>query len=125
MDKILFFSNETYTEMVYEVEFSKSKKIKEINTENYQRLWRFDIITWEAEKLVVRLKKTTQDTNQKIGHGGRNQIEKGLHLRHKNITKEMIVIYLNLFANYEKKRNVSKNGLVFLAAKWMQEVKWT
>ncbi|XP_053607024.1 KRAB-A domain-containing protein 2-like [Plodia interpunctella] len=114
--------------MIKKVKSAKSKMSNK-KPEDYQRLRRFDVITiGEAEKLIVPVKEDNtfrfyvseseifqilHETHLKLGHGGRNLMEKEINLRYKNITREMIVIYLNLCGdNCEKKGNISKKGLL-------------
>ncbi|XP_018564473.2 KRAB-A domain-containing protein 2-like [Anoplophora glabripennis] len=121
-----FFTNESYTEMIEKVKSAKSKKSHK-KPEDYQRLRRFDIMAvGETEKLIVPVKdnmiryyvknneifQILHDTHLSVGHGGRNRMEKELNFRYKNITREMIAIYLNLCESCEKKRSVPKKGLV-------------
>lgn len=120
--------------------FSKSayltiQKVKESKTkvtlklpEEYQRLCKYDVVSIGGiEKLIVPVKEgnlikyyvhieeifqVLHDAHIAIGHGGRNHMEKELSTKYKNITKEMIVIYLNLCEICQKKQNVPKKGLV-------------
>jgi len=52
------------------------------------------------------------DTHLAIGHGGRNRMEYELNKKYKNITRESIVLYLNLC---QKKGSTAKKGLVVKA----------
>lgn len=121
-----FFTSETYTEMIKKVKSSKSKESHKI-PEDYQRLRRFDVMTvGEIEKLIVPVKdndiiryyvknkeifKILHETHLAVGHGGRNRMEKELNMNYKNITREMIAIYLNMCEKCEKKRKVPKKGI--------------
>jgi len=46
------------------------------------------------------------------GHGGRNQMEHELNAKYNNITREGLMIYLNLREPCQKKGNSVKKGLV-------------
>lgn len=118
-----FFTSESYTEMIQKVKSSKSK-VTNKKPEDYQRLRRFDVMTiGETEKMIVPVKEDNvirsyvrkedifqilHDTHIAIGHGGRNRMEKELNFRYKIITREMIVIYLNLCDNCEKNPTFQK-----------------
>ena len=52
------------------------------------------------------------ETHISNGHGGRNRMMKELKGKYKNITVELIVIYLNLCEPCQKKLSISKKGLV-------------
>lgn len=46
-----------------------------------------------------------------IGHGGRNRILKELKKKYKNITTEVVMIYLNLCESCKKKSKVPQKGI--------------
>uniref|UniRef100_A0A6P7HHG1 KRAB-A domain-containing protein 2-like n=1 Tax=Diabrotica virgifera virgifera TaxID=50390 RepID=A0A6P7HHG1_DIAVI len=112
------FTKTAYMEMIKKVKNSKSKQTNKTPSD-YQRLRRFDVMTIrEVEKLIVPVKEdnvikyyvhteeifdTLRDLHITIGHGGRNRMEKEVHSKFKNITREMIVIYLNLCMTCQKK----------------------
>jgi len=52
------------------------------------------------------------DTHLTIGHGGRNRMEYELNKKYKNITRESIMLYLNLCISCQKKSSTAKKGLV-------------
>ncbi|CAI6360566.1 unnamed protein product [Macrosiphum euphorbiae] len=52
------------------------------------------------------------DTHLTIGHGGRNRMEYELNKKYKNITRESIMLYLNLCISCQKKGSTAKKGLV-------------
>jgi len=52
------------------------------------------------------------DTHLIIGHGGRNRMEYELNKKYKNITRESIMLYLNLCKSCQKKGSTAKKGLV-------------
>ncbi|XP_073962116.1 uncharacterized protein isoform X2 [Choristoneura fumiferana] len=121
---IQFFTDESYEQMIAKVKFLKSKKSHK-KPGDYQRLRRFDVMSvGETEKLIVPVKddvircyvrnseifQILHDTHLTVGHGGRNRMEKELKMHYKNITREMIVIYLNLCDGCEKKYSVPKKG---------------
>lgn len=113
-----------YLELIEKVKTSKSKVVNK-KPEDYQRLRRFDVMTiGEKEKLIVPVEEGKEqirfyvhreeifqhlhDAHISIGHGGRNRMEKEINLKYKNITREMIVIYLNLCMTCEKKTQCTK-----------------
>lgn len=116
-----------YLELIEKVKTSRSKVVNK-KPEDYQRLRRFDVMTiGEKEKLIVPVEEGKEqirfyvhreeifqllhDAHIAIGHCGRNRMEKELNSKYKNITREMIVTYLNLCMTCEKK-SVTKKGLV-------------
>jgi hypothetical protein len=117
-----------FLELIEKVKSSKSK-VANKKPEDYQRLRRFDVMTiGEKEKLIVPVKEGKEqirfyvhleeifqllhDAHVSTGHGGRNRVEKEINLKYKNITREMIVAYLNLCMTCEKKHSVPRKGLV-------------
>ncbi|XP_060864326.1 KRAB-A domain-containing protein 2-like [Metopolophium dirhodum] len=52
------------------------------------------------------------ETHLLIGHGGRSRIEHELNIKYKNITREAIMLYLNLCESCQKKGSTIKKGLV-------------
>lgn len=51
-------------------------------------------------------------SNISIGHGGRNRLERELQEKYKNITRDSIMLYLNLCKTCQKKGSTVKKGLV-------------
>ncbi|KAK2715839.1 hypothetical protein QYM36_010414 [Artemia franciscana] len=121
------FTKSAYLDMIEKVKISKNK-VSNKKPEDYQRLRRFDIVSiGEEERLIVpasggnvmrfyvhteEIFQILHSTHVSIGHGGRNQMVNVLKLRYKNITREMIVTYLNLCVTCERKHSVSKKNLV-------------
>jgi zinc finger BED domain-containing protein 5/7/8/9 len=121
---IQFFTRASYADMIEKVKSCK-RKVAHKKPEDYQRLRRFDIMNvGRTEKLIVPVKEDKiiksfvhkdeifailHDTHLAIGHGGRNRMAKKLNLKYKNITREMIVTYLNLCETCEKKHIVQHN----------------
>lgn len=102
------FINDQYLSLIIKVKELKNKITKK-TAENYQRLARSDIVETEAsEKLIVLVKNEgdpshymyythLDETSQIIpGHGSRIRMIKELKLRYKNVTAEIIIVYLNL-----------------------------
>jgi len=52
------------------------------------------------------------ETHLSIGHGGRSRMEHELNNKYKNITREAIMLYLNLCESCQKKGSTIKKGLV-------------
>ena len=52
------------------------------------------------------------DTHLKIGHGGHTWMEKELQTKYKNVTKEIITLYLQVCKLCETKLSNLKKGLV-------------
>ncbi|XP_043855929.1 SCAN domain-containing protein 3-like [Dromiciops gliroides] len=124
------FSKEKYCQLIKEVKEAKAKAKKE--SVDYRRLARFDVILIQgSEKLIEAINGETDkiryylhnedlfdilhDTHLSIGHGGRTRMEKELQTKYKNITKEVIMLYLTLCrpcqqknSKPHKKCNVSK-----------------
>jgi hypothetical protein len=47
-----------------------------------------------------------------IGHGGRNSMEYEVNTKYKNITRDMIMLYLNSCESCKRKGSTVKKGLV-------------
>ncbi|XP_023214332.1 KRAB-A domain-containing protein 2-like, partial [Centruroides sculpturatus] len=121
------FTKSAYLSMIRKVKESKMKVTSKL-PEEYQRLRRYDVVSiGNLEKLIMPVKEDNaikyyvhteeifqilHDAHIAIGHGGRNRMEKELSTKYKNITREMIIIYLNLCEICQKKKNVPKKGLV-------------
>lgn len=119
---IQFFTTVTYAAMIEKVKAAKLVHPKQ-SREKYL-LHKFDVIDiGEEEKLIVPVKddntikyfvheeeifEILHDTHIAIGHGGRGRMDDKIHLTYKNITREMVVIYLNLceVCSHARKRNV-------------------
>jgi len=61
---------------------------------------------------IEELFNIIHDTHLTIGHGGRNHMEYELNKKYKNITRESIMLYLNLCISCQKKGSTAKKGLV-------------
>lgn len=121
------FTKSAYLEMIQKVKISKCK-LTDKKPEDYQRLRRFDVMNIQnIEKLIVPVKDDNviryythteeifdilHEAHVAIGHGGRNRMEKELNLKYKNITREMIVSYINFCVSCQTKHNIPKKGLV-------------
>jgi hypothetical protein len=96
---------------------------------DYRRLKRFDILkVSDEEKLIVPLKpgetniqyyvtndelfNILSETHIRTGHGGRTRMLKELQVRYKNITYEVIMLYLNLCKQCQMKYSAPKKGIV-------------
>lgn len=111
-------SKKAYQETIEKVKVTK-KKTANKKPEDYQRLRRYDILTiGNIEKLIVPVKQTDllkfythteevfeiiDETHISLGHAGRNKMSTELHSRFKNITREMIHIYIELCETCQKK----------------------
>ncbi|XP_057410154.1 SCAN domain-containing protein 3 isoform X2 [Balaenoptera acutorostrata] len=120
------FSKAKYCQLIREVKEAKAKAKKE--SVDYRRLARFDVILVQGhEKLIeavngeadkVRyylhsedLFDILHDTHLSIGHGGRTRMEKELQAKYKNITKEVIMLYLTLCKPCQQKNSKLKKVL--------------
>lgn len=124
-DNNFFFTNERYESVVREVKIAKAKKSGK-QVRDYRRIKRFDVIkVRDEERLVVPHScseeiglKTIQyyvkideiydilhETHLRTGHGGRTRMVKELQTNYKNITYEIITLYLRLC----KRCQISKN----------------
>lgn len=96
---------------------------------DYRRLKRFDVLKInDEERLIVPLKpgKTNiqyyvtneellsilYETHTRTGHGGRTRMLKELQVKYKNITYEVVMLYLNLCEQCQMKNNAPKKGIV-------------
>ncbi|XP_032126271.1 SCAN domain-containing protein 3 [Sapajus apella] len=128
------FSKAKYCQLIKEVKEAKAKAKKE--SVDYRRLARFDVILVQGnEKLIEAINGETDkiryylhsedlfdilhDTHLSIGHGGRTRMEKELQAKYKNITKEVIMLYLTLCKPCQQKNSKLKK---VLASKPIKEV---
>lgn len=122
------FTRDEYFSFLNKVKATK-EKTKHKTPEDYQRLSRYDIVNiGNTQKLVVPVKderdpliyytyleenfNIIHETHISIGHGGRTRMVKELKNKYKNITLELITIYLNLCKPCQKKMSIPKKGLV-------------
>ncbi|XP_048655889.1 SCAN domain-containing protein 3 isoform X2 [Marmota marmota marmota] len=120
------FSKAKYCQLIREVKEAKAKAKKE--SVDYRRLARFDVILVHGkEKLIEAINGETDkiryylhsedlfdilhDTHLSIGHGGRTRMEKELQAKYKNITKEVIMLYLTLCKPCQQKNSKLKKVL--------------
>uniref|UniRef100_A0A8D2CWV1 SCAN domain containing 3 n=1 Tax=Sciurus vulgaris TaxID=55149 RepID=A0A8D2CWV1_SCIVU len=128
------FSKAKYCQLIREVKEAKAKAKKE--SVDYRRLARFDVILVHGkEKLIEAINGETDkiryyshsedlfdilhDTHLSIGHGGRTRMEKELQAKYKNITKEVIMLYLTLCKPCQQKNSKLKK---VLTSKTIKEV---
>ncbi|XP_037367457.1 SCAN domain-containing protein 3-like [Talpa occidentalis] len=122
------FSKAKYCQLIKEVKEAKAKAKKE--SVDYRRLARFDVILVQGnEKLIEAVNGDTDkiryylhsedlfdilhDTHLSIGHGGRTRMEKELQAKYKNITKEVIMLYLTLCKPCQQKNSKLKKVLTY------------
>ncbi|KAF8794000.1 KRAB-A domain-containing protein 2 [Argiope bruennichi] len=121
-DNCFYFSREKYSKILSEVVSAKTK----CNTPlDYRRLKRFDVLKInDEEKLIVPLKPGETNiqyyvTNEELfsilyeahartGHGGRTRMLKELQNKYKNITDEVVMLYLNLCKQCQMKHSAPK-----------------
>ncbi|XP_059152523.1 KRAB-A domain-containing protein 2-like [Physella acuta] len=120
-------SKDKYIAIIEDVKQAKAKQTKK--TVDYRRLNKYDVIEVDVkEKLIVPLTEDNgailyyvhseelfdliNETHLKIGHGGRTRMEKELKRKYKNITKEIITMYLRLCKPCQTKLSNPKKGLV-------------
>ncbi|XP_058141430.1 SCAN domain-containing protein 3 [Dasypus novemcinctus] len=120
------FSKAKYCQLIREVKEAKAKAKKE--SVDYRRLARFDVVLVQGnEKLIEAINGGTDkiryylhsedlfdilhDTHLSIGHGGRTRMEKELQAKYKNITKEVIMLYLTLCKPCQQKNSKPKKVL--------------
>ncbi|GBN67396.1 KRAB-A domain-containing protein 2 [Araneus ventricosus] len=121
-DSCFYFSQEKYSKILSEVISAKTSL-------DYRRLRRFDVLKInDEEKLIVPLKpgetnvtnyvtndelfSILSETHTRIGHGGRTHMLKDLQVKYKNITYEVVMLYLNLCKQCQMKHSASKKGTV-------------
>lgn len=122
-----YFSNEQYLEIIDSVKSAKEAKSK--TTLQYRRLKRFDLCSVSGvEKLIAPLSssETTikyyvtndemfdilHETHLAVGHGGKHRMEKECKKKYKNVTQEVIKLYLRLCEPCQKKLKSAKKGIV-------------
>ncbi|KAK2577745.1 hypothetical protein KPH14_012286 [Odynerus spinipes] len=125
-DNCFYFSQEKYSKILSEV---VSAKIKCNTPLDCRRLKRFDVLKInDKEKLIVPLKpgetniqyyvtneelySILYETHTRIGHGGRTRMLKELQIKYKNITYEVVMLYLNLCKQCQMKHSAPKKGIV-------------
>jgi hypothetical protein len=52
------------------------------------------------------------EVNLSIRHGGRNRMQHEVNTKYKNITRDMIMLYLNSYEPCKRKGSTAKKGLV-------------
>lgn len=122
-----FLSEIKYMELINKIKEIKSKTTAKTGTE-YKALKKYDVMmVGEVEKLVVPILPTSNSIKYyvyneeifeiinaihfNIGHGGRNKMIYEINLKYKNITREIIMLYLSKFVyNMSKKRKYYKKG---------------
>lgn len=114
------FTTDQYSSLIEKVKEAKKPTTKK-TPEDYQRLARFDVVKIEtSEKLAVPVKnlgdpiiyyahmeemfEIIHECHIVIGHGGRTKMMNALKTTHKNITAELVTIYLKLCEYCQKKR---------------------
>jgi hypothetical protein len=60
----------------------------------------------------VQLYDIIHEVYLSIGHGGRNRMEHEINKKYKNITRDIIMLYLNNCESRKKKGSTAKKGLV-------------
>ncbi|XP_021116453.1 SCAN domain-containing protein 3-like isoform X4 [Heterocephalus glaber] len=120
------FSKAKYCQLIREVKDAKAKAKQE--SVDYRWLARFDVILVQGNvKLIEAINGETDkvryylhsedlfdilhDTHLSIGHGGRTRMEKELQAKYKNITKEVIMLYLTLCKPCQQKNSKLKKVL--------------
>lgn len=121
-----YLSKLKYDELILHLKELKSKKTKIPN--DYKLIKKYDTMkVCNVERLVVPINEGNQikyyvhneelfnilhETHLSIGHGGRSRMEHELNNKYKNITREAIMLYLNLCESCQKKGSTIKKGLV-------------
>lgn len=117
-------SDTRYDELIKEVEQAKVNSTK--TTSEYRRLNRFDVLTiGESKKLIVPPSKTNGDIIYFVKFNemfdilhmahincGRNRMEHSIKQKYKNITRDIILLYLQLCEICNEKHAQPKKGLV-------------
>ena len=118
----VFLSKIKYNEVLKGVKRLKSET--KLRPNDYKLLKRYDIINVSnIDKLIVlvtdsntikyydykeELYKIVHDVHLQTGHRGRNQREHELNAKYKNITRECLMIYLNLYELCQRKGKTEK-----------------
>jgi hypothetical protein len=122
----VFLSEVKYSEVLEEVK--RLKNGAKLKPNDYKLLKRYDIMNISyIEKLIVRvtdpntikyyvyndeLFKIIHDVHLQTGHGGRNRMEHELNAKYNNITREYLMIYLNLCEPCQRTGKTVKKRLV-------------
>lgn len=108
------------------IQLKNNSKKKEPN--DYNLLKKYDVLNVaNVNKLIVPLSENNEikyyvhdeelfdiihDVHLSIGHGGRNRMEHEVNTKYKNITRDIIMLYLNSCESCQKKGSTAKKGLV-------------
>jgi hypothetical protein len=69
----------------------------------------------DVNKLIVPISENNKikyNVHLSIGHDGRNRMEHEVNTKYKNITRDIIMLYLNSCESYKRKGSTAKKGLV-------------
>ena len=126
-DNCAYLSKEKYYKLICEVKNVKERDTK--NSTDYRRLHRYDVIRVGVEdKLIFPIHEgnstvmyyvTNEDlfdvlmtTHKNIGHGGRHRMMAELKKQYKNVTQEVVSVFLKLCVPCQKKMSSQRKGLV-------------
>jgi len=126
-DNCFYLSTEKYNKYISEVINAKAKKNKQRS--DYRRLNRLDVMDiMDNHKLIIPLKAgetkiiyyvkneelydIMYEAHIKIGHGGRTRMMNELQNKFKNITYEVVMLFLSLCVQCQTKQKVPKKGIV-------------
>lgn len=124
----VYLSKSKYNELVSRVKAAKTKIRGKIPQE-YKLLKRYDIVTvGDVHKLIYPINEssatikyyihndeiynTIHEVHISISHGGRNRMQKELQSKYKNITRESIMLYLNLCETCQRQSRSLKKEVV-------------
>jgi hypothetical protein len=125
--KYFIFTKLKYDQLILHMIQSKNNsKKKELN--DYKLLKKYNVLkVSDVNKLNVPVSENNKikyyvhneelfdvihNVHLSIGHGGRNRTEHDVNTKYKNITREIIALYLNSCELCKKKGSTAKKGLV-------------
>lgn len=141
-NSVIIATVEKYNKLIAEVEIAKTNVVK--TAIDLRRLHRYDVLLVKGEKKLIQRKVDENDNTIKYfvynrelfdiihkahiqtGHGGRNILEKKIQESYLNVTRKIIMIYLELCVICEKNAVCQKkiwSWNLFCLKKLIPEVK--
>lgn len=123
----IYLSQKKYSEIILEIKNAKSNKKK--TSTDYRRLKRYDVITIDGEDKLIypidggdstiyyyvqneSMYDILHEIHYNIGHGGKHRMIAETKKKYKNITQEIILMYLKYCEPCQMKQKCKKKGLV-------------
>ncbi|XP_063803341.1 KRAB-A domain-containing protein 2-like [Pseudophryne corroboree] len=134
-DNSMYLTTEKYSEIIEQVKIAKLEKKK--SSLSYRRLKRFQICcVGDKEKLIAPLSETSTSvqyyiTNEDMydvlheahvntGHGGKHRMLAELKKSYKNVTQEVVLLFLKLCLTCQQKLSSQKKAIVVKPVKFSE-----